>query len=1055
VSPIDPKQSGKAYWRGLEQLADSQQVREYLEHEFPGYDPNSMAAAPSRRRFLKLMGASLAMAGLTLTGCRRWPQERLAPYSTNPAGHMPGVPEQYATAWELGGVAQPLLVTSFDGRPIKIEGNPSHPMSWTKKGKYGSADAFAQATILDMYDPQRSREILDRSTGAAKTMTWEQFPGDARKWFGKTKDNGAGLAILCEATASPSVLDMKKRLLAAFPQAKWHEYEPLTSDVELEASRAAFGKSLRTVLHLDQANVVVSLDADLLGTHPAHVRYAADWSEKRRAADADGAGKGEMSRVYMAESRFSVTGSVADVRLAVDPSRIDVLARAIAAKLGVAGVGADQKLTDLETKFVNAAADDLNSARGASVIAAGPSAPLAVHLLAHAINQKIGAIGKTVTLIDDPAGNRTATHFAQIMSLSKDMADGKVQTLLILGGNPAYDAPLDAHFDELLPKIDASIHLSLYDDETSRKCKWHIPRAHYLEAWGDGRAWDGSANIVQPLIEPLFDGKSIIEILALVTGDELTAGELIVRRTWKNQLIKGADFEKQWRRALEAGVLANSAFPAVTTAPNAANIPAAQPAPASGTFTLKFEPDSHTYDGRFANNAWLQETHDPLTKLVWDNAALVSVQDAQQLGLTTSDVVTLEGNGYWLETAVYVMPGQPVGVISLSLGYGRSATGTPVAKEGAIGERLGFNAYRLRTSATPYVVSGVKLKKGTHDGKMQTYTLATTIVHHLIDELGMKGREARIGGKGETGIVIREATFAEYKKDPKAPNRESEEEGKLRLQLFDPPSPDRFSHPHRWGMSIDMNTCIGCNACVVACQAENNVGVVGKDMVLMHREMGWLRIDTYFKGEAADPQIDAVHQPMMCVHCENAPCEQVCPVAATMHDTEGLNVMVYNRCIGTRYCSNNCPYKVRRFNYFDWHAKPPRKSTGVTWPGLPDGQQLDEKSIDPIRRMQFNPEVTVRMRGVMEKCTYCIQRISRTKIARRNADQEIKDGDIVTACQQACPTQAIIFGNLNDKSSEVYQLHQIPRAYEVLGELNPRPRTRHLAKLRNPPEALA
>jgi molybdopterin-containing oxidoreductase family iron-sulfur binding subunit len=1021
-----------------------------MEQEFPGYDPGQMVANPGRRRFLKLMGASMALAGLTLTGCRRWPEEKLAPYSSNPTGQVPGSPDMYATAMELGGVAQGLLVTSWDGRPIKVEGNPTHPSSWTIKGKQGAADAFAQASVLDMYDPQRSRFVVDRTDAAKpKESNWDAFAAFAKSNLDGLKGQAA-FAILSEATASPSVQDLRKRLLAAFPQAKWYEYEPLTRDAELEGARLAFGKALRPIYQLDKASVVVCLDADLLGTHPAHVRYAADWSERRRSGD-----RGEMNRVHIAESCFSITGTVADVRLAVDPTRIEVIARALAAKVGVGGAGGEQGLTALETKFVENAANELKGAAGNGFVAVGHAASPSAHALGHAINQQVGANGKVVTLIDDPAGDRP-THLAAIGELSKAMADGQVKALLILGGNPAYDAPGDVHFADALKKVPTSIHLAVYDNETSRQCTWHLPRAHYLEAWGDARSWDGTVGVVQPLIYPLFGGKSVIEVLAMVAGDKETAGDAIVRRTWREQFIKGGDFEKQFRKVLEAGFLEGSAGKAVqTAAPDLSKLAAATAgattAPSKDTFVLKFEADSHTYDGRFANNGWLQETHDPLTKLVWDNAALMAVADAKERGLETGDVVKLVRPGWTMEVAVYVLPGQPRGTIGLSLGYGRTAAGS--YKEGSnLGDRLGFNAYPMRTSSAAWVMSGVKVEK-----TGQTYTLAATHNHHLIDELGAKGRDKRVGGQGETGMIVRESTLEAYTKNHEAPHAKST--GHVSLQLFDSL---KYTGPHAWGMTIDLNTCIGCNACVVACQAENNIPVVGKDQVLVHREMHWIRIDRYFKTDAnieeravaaEDPNIDVVHQPMLCVHCENAPCEQVCPVAATMHDTEGLNTMVYNRCIGTRYCSNNCPYKVRRFNYFDWHSKPARDRVGSPWPGMPDTQQ--QEMVDKFKRMQFNPEVTVRMRGVMEKCTYCTQRIARAKIFTRAKGQDVKDGDVVTACQQACPTQAIVFGNLRDASARVTELQKNPRAYDVLGELNTRPRTRFLAKLRNRPGAAA
>jgi MoCo/4Fe-4S cofactor protein with predicted Tat translocation signal len=657
-------------------MADTPEVRDLIAQEFAGYDPASIAG-PSRRRFLKLMAASMAMAGLTLTGCRRWPQEKLAPYTSNPEGRIPGAPEQYATAWEVAGVAQGLLVTSYDGRPIKIEGNPSHPFSVTIKDKQGAADAFAQASILEMYDPERSREVIDRTgvgrEGARKgePSDWTKFAAAAKSEFAKFKGNGQGLVILSEATNSPSVLAMKDRLKVVYPEVKWVEYEPLTWDAELEGSIAAFGKPLRTRLHLDKAKVVVSLDADLLGSHPAHLRYAADWAEMRRGGD-----NGEMNRVFMAESSFSITGTIADWRLPVDPSRIGVIARAIALNIGVQGINGTI-LNDSERRFADAAAAELKAAGGSGVIAVGASAPAAVHALAHVINQQIGAIGKTVTFIEDPSADRLRirpenagklpTHMAAIADLAKDMAAGKVSTLVILGGNPAYDAPIDTDFSAALDKVPMTIRLGLYDDETSKLCKWHLPRAHYLESWGDARAWDGTATIVQPLIEPLFGGKSVIELLAMLAGDKETAGDQIVRGIWKEKFIKGGDFELGFRKALSAGVLPNSASPAVSATVTLKDIPAAPSvSPPLGTFFLKFEPDSHTYDGRYANNGWLQETHDPVTKLVWDNAALISVKDAGKLGIKTGDVIQLDCNDRWMKVAAYVCPGQPIGVIGLS-----------------------------------------------------------------------------------------------------------------------------------------------------------------------------------------------------------------------------------------------------------------------------------------------------------------------------------------------------------------------------------------------------
>ena len=1019
--------SGPTYWRSLEHLADGPDMREMIGKEFPGYDVEEMLSPGSRRSFLKLAGASMALAGLTLSGCRRWPEEKLAPYSTNPRGRMPGVPEQYATAMEIGGVAQPLLVTSYDGRPIKIEGNPSHPFSWTVKEKLGAADAYAQASILEMYDPERSRAVRVRHQ--EKDSDWEAFTAFAAKQFSGFKGSGEGLAVLCEAISGPSSTDMKKRFMAAFPKAKWVEYEPVGREAEIEGAKLAFGKPIRSVLHLDKANGVVLLDADVLGTHPAHVRYAADWSERRRGADQKNP---EMNRVLIAETTFSITGTVADVRLPVDPSRLYAITRAIAGKVGVAGISGDEKLSDAEAKFVAAAVAELKEK---GVVAGGGALSPAGHALAHAINEKIGAVGKLVTLHEDPTADRPA-HAKAIADLMGDLNAGKINTLLILGGNPAYDAPADLRFADAMKKAPTTIHLSLYENETSHPdlCTWHLPRAHYLESWGDARAWDGTAGIVQPLIMPLFGGKSIIELLAVVIGDKVTDGHEIVQRTWAEILPKDG-FDLALRKVIEAGVLDGTASPTAQVSVEAGNYPAADST--SGPF-VRFVASSHAYDGRFANNGWLQETPDPLTKVMWDNAALVAKKDADSWGVTTGDIISIEVPGNKpLEIAAYVLPGQPIGVITLPLGYART-------RAGHVGDKLGFDTYAIRTTQAMDFAGGAKVSKGSG-----TYKLIASQDHYILDTIGFEGTAKRVGGKNESGMIVHEATFKEFRKNPSSVHGEPRRYG---LQLFEEPDKNHFTDTHAWGMAVDLNTCIGCNACALACQAENNIPIVGKVQAENHRAMNWIRIDRYFKGNVEESSdIEVVHQPMMCQQCENAPCEQVCPVGATVHDSEGINTMVYNRCIGTRYCSNNCPYKVRRFNYLDFHSQDPRGNWAAPYPNMPDLQQLEQ--IPPIKRMMFNPDVSVRMRGVMEKCTYCLQRIHRATAAKRAEGSDVQDGDIITACQQACPTQAIVFGNLKDPNSQVSQLHKRQRAYSVLDEeLDTRPRTRYLAKLRNPVE---
>jgi molybdopterin-containing oxidoreductase family iron-sulfur binding subunit len=1012
---------GIEYWKSLEELAESPEVLEKMSQEFPGYDPKEISSL-SRRRFMQLMSASMALAGLTLSGCRRWPRENLAPYSSNPRERVAGIPEQYATVYEISGVGHGVLATSYDGRPIKIEGNPSHPFAVKTEGSLGACNAFHQASVLELYDPARSRSPIDRTGGGNRIATWDEFQRALGAALGPVRDaGGRGLAILSEISHSPSVQAMRQRFKQVFPQAVWSEYEPLIAGNESEASQATFGRQVRTRLFLDKADCVVLFDADVLGMHPAHIRYANDWSKRRRSADE----KKGMLRLYAAESQLSVSGAVADERLGAKPSRLPALVSALAAKAGVAGMSAPEGLSPEETRWVEAAATDIKKN---GLVVGGATLPAPVLALIHRINDAIGAVGNTVALLDLPANDATP-----IADLVAQMKSGAINTLLIIGGNPAYDAPADLGFADALPTVANSVHLSLYFNETSQASKWHLPKAHYLESWGDARAWDGTVSIQQPLILPLFGGKSTIEFLALLCGDDVNAGDAIVRRTFTS--LTGNNAESAYRRVLHDGVLPESGFATVTAKPQAGAAPEI-PAAAEG-FEIVFQADRSLYDGRFANNGWLQELPDSLSKLTWDNAALISKKDADSLGVTNGSMLRITVGDRSLDIAAFILPGQPLGVIGLPLGYGRTAAGK-------IGTGVGFDTYKIRTSATLYSATGVKVAAAGG-----SYTLVATQEHHIIDPVGFEGRQQRIGEKGRAGLVVHEATLAEYEKNPRAVHEGGHHT--VSLQLFNPPSD--FRDQHAWGMAIDMTTCIGCNACVAACQAENNIPIVGKDQVAMNREMHWIRIDRYFKGAMDDPNPEIVFQPMTCVHCENAPCEQVCPVAATVHDSEGLNVMVYNRCIGTRYCSNNCPYKVRRFNYFDWHSKSENNLRGFPqpWLGIPDEQQ--QQSVNKIRRMVFNPEVTVRMRGVMEKCTYCVQRIHGVKQAKSVSGEALRDGDIITACQQTCPTEAIVFGDLADPNSRVSKLHTNPRAYSVLEDLNTRPRTRHLALVRNPNES--
>ena len=987
---------GKEYWRSLDELADTPEFRTLVEKEFPGL-ADDLLSPQTRRAFLKIMGASLGVAGLA--SCR-WPKELILPFAHRPDGRTPGVPQQYATAMELGGAAVGLLVTSYDGRPVKIEGNPLHPTS------RGTATALAQASLLELYDPDRSRQPIRREGGQEIAQTWDDFIAFAGPHFASLRAaKGAGLAVLSEGSSLASLARLRKRFAEVFPQATWHEYEPLSRDNEREGAKLAFGAPYRSQYHFERADVIVCLDADPLFDHPAALRHAGDFAKRRRAED------GTMSRLYAVEPIFSLTGAKADHRGALPSAAIPLAtARLAAAVSGLVGGDLDSgdasgKLPDAVEALIRAMASDLAASRGRSLVVAGPRQGADVHAVAHALNVALGNVGVTVTFTREGDADRPS-HVEAIREAVDAVRGGRVSTLLVLGGNPAYDAPADIGFKEALGGVPVSIHLSGYDDETSRQCRWHLPRAHYLETWGDGRAWDGTITVQQPLIEALYGGRSTIEILALVLAEPRTGGYDLVRDTLR-ELTQAADFESVWRRTLHDGLLGGSAAAAADpgagdrSAVRAALDRAARAGAAHGLEAV-FCADAKAYDGRFANNAWLQELPDPLTKITWDNAAVFSPATARELGIRHGDVARLTLGGRTLEIASYVMPGQADGTVVLPLGYGRKAAGK-------VGNGVGFDTYALRSSPSLHSAGGLGLER-----TGRTYRLACTQDHHAIDTVGLEATRKRVGE------LVREGTLAEYRADPSFARDLGETP--TALPLF---TAQTYTGEHQWAMSIDLSACIGCNACTVACQAENNIAVVGKEQVARGREMHWIRVDRYFAGKPKSPGV--AFQPVACQHCENAPCEQVCPVAATVHSDEGINEQVYNRCVGTRYCSNNCPYKVRRFNFFNYF-----------------------KSVPEVEKMVFNPEVTVRGRGVMEKCSFCIQRIEAVKIAAGNDRRPIRDGEILPACAQTCPTQAIVFGDLKDPGSRVSKLHEEQRSYAILGVLATRPRTRYLARLRNP-----
>ncbi|MHC4956868.1 MAG: TAT-variant-translocated molybdopterin oxidoreductase [Planctomycetota bacterium] len=955
-------QTGRAYWRSLDELAESGEVRELLEREFPSQKAR-FADRVQRRDFLRLMGASLALAGVG--ACTRQPPETIVPFANRPESD-PGTPMQFATAMTLGGSATGLLVESHAGRPTKVEGNPEHPSS------LGATDGFAQAAIHTLYDPERSKTVVR----AGEISSWDRFLEELKAELGNHAD-GAGIAILTEPIASPTLGDQLDAFLKKFPKARWHAWTPLHRDNEAAGAAMAFGRDVAAVHAFDKAKVVVSLDSDFLASGPAAVRYARDFMAARRGR----AGTQAFNRLYAVESSPTLTGAMADHRQAVKPSEVEAIAEQLAGSGG--------------SKAVQAARKDLEANKGASLVVAGPWATPRTHALVHQINASLGNVGKTVRYIP-PVARTAGPCAASITQLVNDMNAGKVTVLLMLGGNPVYDAPASLDFGGALKKVAWRTHLSLYDDETSGLCQWHVPEAHFLEAWGDARGHDGTQGVQQPLIAPLYGGKTAIEVLGVAAGDAGATAHKLVEARWKRvSRLDGKAFTRYWQTTLHDGVARNSGSKPVSVT--------AKQAPAGvkkvlGGVEVAFRPDASAYDGRFANNGWLQETPRPLTRLTWDNAALLAPATAKRLDVGNNDVVELSVEGAGKVSApVWVTPGHPAEVVTLHLGYGRS-------RVGSVGDGVGTNAYALRADGG--WAAGVTVRK-TGD----SYRLVS-----VQDHASMEGRD-----------IVRQGEIEAFRKDPEHATLRAGHhapEGDLSLH-----SPWKYDG-NAWGMVIDLNACTGCNACMVACQSENNVPVVGKQEVDMGREMHWIRVDRYYEGDADAPR--AVHQPVPCMHCENAPCEIVCPVAATVHSDEGLNDMVYNRCVGTRYCANNCPYKVRRFNFFSY-------------------TDYDTE----VKKLGNNPDVTIRVRGVMEKCTYCVQRINHARIQSKKADQPIADGTVVSACQQVCPTGAIVFGNINDKTSDVAKLRAEPHHYALLGELGTKPRTTYLARLTNPNPELA
>jgi len=980
---IQKSRNSQKFWRTLEERANEPAFQEQLHNEFPS-EIEAISDPVQRRSFLKLMGASIALAGVT--ACTRQPTETIVPYVRQPEELIPGKPLFFATAMAMGGVATGLLVESHEGRPTKIEGNPEHP------GSLGAADVFGQAAILGLYDPDRAKTL----TNLGEVHPWSSFLATIRAALvAQTPFAGAGVHILTESVSSPTLAAQLRELQVRYPSLGWHQWDPASRNAARMGAKLAFGEHVDARYDVAKADVVLALDSDFLALGPASLRYAREFFGRRRPEGAE-----SMNRLYAVESMPTPTGSRADHKLSLRPSGVGAFAFALAKALGAPGVDASSSARGVDGKdaqrFLAAVTSDLKAHAGRSLVIAGDSQPAAVHALAHAINQVLGNVGTTVTYAQ-AAEAEPVDQTASLSALVADMNAGRVDVLIVLSANPVYSAPADLKFAEAMAKVRLRVRLGLYEDETSALCHWQIPEAHFLEAWSDARAFDGTVSIVQPLVAPLYGGKTAHEVVAALSNTPEAKSYEIIRKNWQiDEATEGA-----WREWLHNGVIAGSAH-----APKAVTVTGTIPAPAASPagVEIAFRNDPTVLDGRFGNNGWLQELPKPISKLTWDNAIYVSPATMAALngssaptyrggehGTYESSVFEIAVNGRTVRGPVFQVVGHADDCATVHLGYGRT-------RGGHTANGAGFDANAIRTTATLEIAAGAKLVK-TGD----TYDLACTQGHHL-----MEGRD-----------IIRAVTREEYLHDPKS-MQEGDETPPRTLTLYE----NQTYTGYKWGMAIDVNACFGCNACVVSCQAENNIPVVGKDQVLRGREMHWIRVDSYYRGEAENPE--TFFQPVPCMQCENAPCEPVCPAGATAHSHEGLNDMVYNRCVGTRYCSNNCPYKVRRFNYFlyqDWDT--------------------------PSLKLARNPNVTVRSRGVMEKCTYCVQRINAAKIESQKEDRKVRDGEIRTACQQTCPADAIAFGDLNDPESRVARLQAEQRNYALLGELNTRPRTTYLGAVRN------
>ncbi len=1039
--PARDEQGGRVYWKSLGEYSESEGFQDWLKREFPAGAAEFWGDGVSRRNFLQLMGASLSLAGLGMAGCRR-PEAHFVPFAKTPEWQIPGTFENFATSIPGRKGAEPILAVSFNGRPVKIEGNPEHGLV---QGKTGT---FAQASLLNLYDPDRSKsfvkagEVTDRAAFLKDLGEWQQ------DW---AANGGAGWAVLSSDLNSPTALRLKEQLEGQYPNMLWATYEASYAGNDLKAAAKLFGANTRQRINLAEAKIILSLDSDFLSGQTGDMAAIREFAAGRDVESPES----EMNRLYAVESRYSNTGGMADHRLRLPASYIGAFASQVAAELGV---GAAVDVPDLDTNWVKECVKDLKAHAGQAVVIVGDDQPVEVHELVAAINQALGAYGKTIEVIDWKQGRGI-----EISELAETVKSGSIKGLIVLNGNPVYDAPADLDWAKLQESVENVVHFGYHLDETSQLSGWHVPAAHYLESWGDGVAADGSYCSQQPLILPLFGGLSEIQFLAALGGQDIVDGPDDIKKTFA--LVSGSSSDKEWNVFVRDGFLKKDvAGTGAAPAAGAATIEAPK-ALSPSNLEVVFVADQSVDDGRWANNGWMQEVPDPITKITWDNAAYISPKTAEDLGLEfktkkgveTTDIIELSVDGRTIEIPIIMVPGHPDNTLTLPLGYGRQLPGK-------VAKGVGFDVYPLRISSEPYFVTGVSVKA---TGRQHGFAITQ-------EHWSMEGRG-----------IVREAPIDFFREHPDfvghlgmeshTPEKKDAAGNHVDQSFYKRPEFD-YENFHQWGMSIDLTTCVGCNACTIACQAENNVPIVGKDQVMKGREMHWIRIDRYYTGaskfktdggkEEIPNEPEMVTQPILCQHCENAPCETVCPVNATVHSEEGLNVMAYNRCIGTRYCANNCPYKVRRFNWFDYNQRQLDqlyitgrfKELGVMGAIK---QPYGPKGTDDLLKMSKNPNVTVRMRGVIEKCTFCVQRLEMAKIQHKAgirkdgekieaSDKKLPTDSVKVACQQACPADAIVFGDLSDPESRVNKVRARQQGYRVLEYLNTQPRITYLARLRNP-----